>query len=332
MEKYVPPFTITNEMLLYVSSIMENLGRINSLRNLSKFPVLRKQNRIKSIQGSCAIEANSITFDQIVDIINGHIVLGHKKDIIEVKNAIEAYDAAFKTDPFSERDLKAIHRLMTNQVIADSGFYRTGGEGVMDEDGNVVFIAPPGHMVYSLMDSLLNWSKDNFDAISPLILSSVFHYEFVFIHPFSDGNGRMARLWQNVILSKWKPIFEYIPIESMIEKYQSDYYEAISASHRKGESTVFVTFMLKMIDLSIVDVIKHTYSYESCGDERVASLLRVMRKSEWYSLKELQELLGLKDIKNFRKNYMSPALQSRYIVMEFPDKPTSRNQRYRIVK
>ncbi len=201
MEKYIQPFVITNDILKHVSSIMEKIGKISSFDNLSRFPILRKQNRIRSIQSSCAIEANSLTINQVEDVINGKTVIGPSKDITEIKNAIKAYEMAYDKNPFIENDLKYVHSIMTKDLIEASGKYRTTGEGVIDDKGNLIFLAPPKELVPSLMSNLINWARDNFNIINPLILSSIFHYEFVFIHPFSDGNGRMARLWQNLILS-----------------------------------------------------------------------------------------------------------------------------------
>lgn len=329
MEKYIPPFVITNEILEYVSSIMEKIGSVSSFSNLSKFPLLRKQNRIKSIQCSCAIEANSLSFDQVEDVINGNKVVGPLKDIMEIQNAIKAYDLAFNKNPFSEDDLKYIHSIMTKDIVKTPGKYRTGGEGVFDEEGNVIFVAPPGKMVSELMNNLLHWSKENFNSINTLILSSVFHYEFVFIHPFEDGNGRMARLWQNLILSKWKPIFEYIPIESLIKKYQTEYYEVIDQSHKNGESTAFITFMLKMIDLSITDLISDATIQINNTNAYLNKLLKTLIRNRWYTSKEIQSLLQLSDRANFRKNYLDPAIKLGLIEMEFPEKPTSKIQRYK---
>ncbi len=328
MDKYTPPFVLTNEMLEYVSSIMEKIGSISSFNNFSKFPKLRKHNRIKSIQSSCAIEGNSLTLGQVEDVINGHKVVGPIKDITEVKNAIKAYDLAFDKSPFSETDLKNIHYIMTKDVVKTSGKYRTGGEGVIDEKGNVVFVAPPGKMVPELVSNLFSWTKENFNTINTLILSSVFHYEFVFIHPFSDGNGRMARLWQNLILSKWKPVFEFIPIESLIRKYQSEYYDAIEQSNKDGNSTAFVTFMLKMIDYSIADLISDACIAIS-NNIFVNKLLKVLVQNKWYTSKDIQNLLKLSDRANFRKKYLDPAIKLGLIEIEFPDKPTSRIQRYK---
>lgn len=332
MEKYVPPFVLTNEIIEYVSSIMENIGRISSFDNLSRFPMLRKENRIRSIQSSCAIEANSLTLGQVEDLINGKKVVGPVKDIIEIKNANKAYEVAFEKNPFVEKDLKYIHSIMTKDVVETPGKYRTGGECVVDENGNVIFIAPPGSMVPKLMFNLINWAKDNFQTINALILSSVFHYEFVFIHPFGDGNGRMARLWQNLILSKWKPVFQFIPIESLIKKYQAEYYEAIAQSNKNGNSTVFIIFMLKMIDLSIKDLISQASLTIENTSIYINKLLKVLFPNKWYTSKEIQALLNLSDRANFRKNYLDPAIKLGLILIEFPDKPTSRNQRYKIVK
>lgn len=329
MDKYMPSFVITNEILEYVSSIMEKIGSISSFNNFSKFPTLRKQNRIKSIQSSCAIEANSLTLDQVEDVINGYKVVGPSKDILEIKNAIEAYDKAFNKNPFSESDLKTTHFIMTKDVVKTPGKYRTGGEGVIDEDGNIIFIAPPGKMVPELMTNLFSWAKENFNKVNTLVLSSVFHYEFVFIHPFGDGNGRMARLWQNLILSKWKPVFEFIPIESLIKKYQTEYYDAIAQSNRNGDSTVFVTFMLKMIDLSITDLLIQTSLTIDNTNIYINKLLKSLIQNKWYTSKEIQNLLKLSDRTNFRKNYLNPAIKLGLIEMEFPDKPTSKVQRYK---
>ena len=216
MEKYVPPFTITNKMLELVGSIMEKVGKLDNFNNLNKMPILRRNNRIRSIHSSLAIEANSLSFNQVKDVINGKMVLGDKKEIQEVKNAYKAYEMIKSVNPYSVRDLLNIHGVITYLTVEESGVFRKGEEGVFDENGNCIFIAPKPKYVDSLMHDLFKWMKDSKDKIHPLILSSIFHYEFVFIHPFSDGNGRTARLWQNVILSKWKEIFEYVPIETQI--------------------------------------------------------------------------------------------------------------------
>ncbi|MBQ4633873.1 MAG: Fic family protein, partial [Bacilli bacterium] len=248
MNKYIPPFTITNIMLDRVSSIMKKIGKLDNYKDLNKMPILRRNNRIKSIHSSLAIEANSLSFEQVKDIIDGKLVIGPKNEIQEVQNAYSAYLKIKEVNPYSIKDLKMIQGTLTYLTVKDSGNFRKGGEGVFDENGNCIFVCPPPEQVENLMIQLFEFMKEKKAEIHPLILSSIFHYEFVFIHPFSDGNGRTARLWQNVILSAWEDIFEYVPIESEIMKYQNDYYESIHNCNLKGESTAFIEFMLKMID------------------------------------------------------------------------------------
>ena len=261
MEKYEPPFVLTNEIMNLVSTIMEKIGKINVFNELDKLPILRKQNRIRSIHSSCAIEANSLSLDQVNDVINGKDVVGPQQDILEVKNAIRAYEELENVNPYSKKELLKIHAIIGKGVVENPGHFRTGNEGVEDENGNVVFVAPPPEMVDGLMNSLLSWTKNNKDMINPLVLSSIFHYEFVFIHPFRDGNGRLARFWQTAILGKWNKLFYYLPIENHIKDHQDDYYKAISKSHIDGKSNAFVVFMLKMIDSSLEELIKNTSVY-----------------------------------------------------------------------
>lgn len=328
MEKYVPPFEITNYMLEKISSIMKKIGSLENYRDLNKMPVLRKNNRIKSIHSSLAIEANSLSFEQVRDIIDGKIVIGKQKEIQEVKNAYEAYMEIKNIDPYSLNELKRIHGIMTYLVANNSGKFRIGGEGVFDENGECIHICPPASEVTYLMKQLFKWLKDNKDNIHPLILSSVFHYEFVFIHPFSDGNGRMARLWQNVILSKYEEIFEYVPIESEIKKYQNDYYKAIADCNSNGNSTIFIEFMLKMIDEVLNDLISGVNSQVNHINLYMKKLLDKMEYGISYSINELMELVNIKSKSSFRINYLNPAIENSLIKMTYPDSPTSKNQTY----
>ena len=247
MGDYNPPFTITNSMLSYVAAISEKIGRITIISDMEIKPHLRKNNRIRSIHSSLKIEANSLSVEQVRDVINGKLVLGELKEIQEVKNAYDAYERISEINPYSIADLKRFHGIMTKYIVDESGGFRHGEEGVFNGE-KCIFMAPPAQLVPQLMIQLFDWMKRVQGEIHPLILSSIFHYEFVFIHPFSDGNGRMARLWHTAILLKWKAIFEYIPIESQIEKFQDDYYNAIAKCHVDGESTFFIEFMLSQID------------------------------------------------------------------------------------
>ncbi len=327
MGEYKPPFTITNEMLSYVSSISEKIGRITATNNLEAKPHLRKNNKIKSIHSSLKIEASSLTLGQVRDVINGRAVLGEQKEIQEVKNAYAAYERLSQIDPYNIRHLKQFHGIMTKYLVEESGDFRSGEEGVFNGD-QCIFMAPPAQFVPQLMEKLFFWMNAARKDVHPLILSSVFHYEFVFIHPFSDGNGRMARLWHTAILSKWKPIFEYIPIESQVEKFQDEYYEAIAKCHVAGESTIFIEFMLSQID-AILDEISVQISEENEHlSEEVKKLLEVMEYDIPYKSKALMEKLGLKSREGFRRNYLHPAIELNLIRMTIPDKPNSRNQRY----
>ena len=216
---------------------------------------------------------------------------------------------------------------MTYALVNESGNFRHGEEGVFD-GGRCIFMAPPANLVPSLIDDLFDWMIREKDSVHPLILSSVFHYEFVFIHPFSDGNGRMARLWQTAILTNWKPIFQFIPIESQIQKYQDRYYNAISECHIEGNSNLFIEFILEMIDEILTDIISQTKSDDSQISSYVKKLLDVMEFDVPYTTAEILKKLNLKSRETFRKNYLNPAIEMNLIHMTIPDKPTSRNQRY----
>lgn len=327
MGDYKPPFTITNEILSYVSSISEKIGRITATGSLEAKPHLRKNNRIKSIHSSLKIEANSLSLEQVRDLINGKTVLGVQKEIQEVKNAYTAYERLSEINPYSMKDLKQFYGIMTKYVVEESSDFRRGEEGVFNGE-QCIFMAPPARLVPQLMDDLFQWMKGVQGVVHPLILSSVFHYEFVFIHPFSDGNGRMARLWHTAILSKWKPVFEYIPIESRIEKFQDEYYDAIGKCHVDGESTIFIEFMLSQMDKILDDISVRISEDNEQLSEYIKKLLAVMEFDIPYTSKALMEKLGLKSKEGFRRNYLRPAVDMNLICMTIPDKPNSRNQRY----
>lgn len=328
MDKYVPPFAISNKMLELVGDIMEKVGKLDNFSNLNKMPILRRNNRIHSIHSSLAIEANSLSFNQVKDVINGKLVLGDQKEIQEVKNAYKAYEMISDSNPYSIKDLLKIHGVMTFLTVEESGMFRKGEEGVFDENGNCIFVAPKPEYVETLINNLFSWMIEMKDKIHPLILSSVFHYEFVFIHPFSDGNGRTARLWQNIILSKWKEIFEYIPIESQMKKYQEKYYKAINNCNKVGNSNEFIEFMLDMIDKELDSLLLNTEIEITHINSYITKLLEVMDYNIPMSAFEIMGKLGLKSKDSFRNNYLNPALEYGLIKMTLPDKPTSKNQMY----
>ena len=328
MNNYTPPFNLTNEILDYVSTIMKKIGQLENYKSLNKKPILRKNNRIRSIHSSLAIEANSLSLGEVTDIINGKVVLGDQKEIQEVKNAYKAYEKIKEYNPVSIEDLKEAHRIMTFLILDHAGEFRRGNEGVFDENDNCFFIAPKPDMVAPLIDELFNWMRQNIQTINPLIISSVFHYEFVFIHPFEDGNGRIARLWQNVILANYEDIFEYIPIESQIKSWQKEYYNIIQECNVKGDCTSFIEFMLKVINATLDQLIQNSTNQLFYSTPSMHKLLNVMETGIPMTAVELMEKLGLKSKKSFRENYLKPALEQELIAMTKPDRPTSKNQMY----
>ena len=324
---YIPPYQITDKILSFVADISEKIGKITERTNLDSKPHLRKNNKIKSIHSSLAIEANSLSLDEVRDVINGRTVVGKQKEIQEVKNAYAAYEEIGCFDVYSIKELKRLHGIMTKYTVEESGNFRRGEEGVFN--GNqCIFMAPPASLVPEQMQSLFDWMSKAKETVHPLILAAVFHYEFVFIHPFSDGNGRMARLWHTAILTAWKPMFEFIPIESQIEKIQNGYYKAIAQYHIDGESTVFIEFILEQINAVLTDILNSANYASDNLSEYVKKLLTVMEYDTPYTANAILSLLNLKSKETLRKNYLNPAIKNGLVAMTLPDKPNSRNQRY----
>lgn len=324
-DKYIPPYEITDEMLELVSEIMENLGKLSGVNELEKLPRLRRVSRIKSIHSSLAIENNTLSIEQVTDVINGKRVLAPQKDIEEVHNAFNAYEKLSEINPYSIDDLLKIHGIMMNGLVKEAGMLRSGQVGVYNQDGKVVHLAPPADFVPQQLGQLFNWVKNS--NANMLIKSSVFHYEFEFIHPFNDGNGRTGRLWQTALLASWKPIFAWIPIESIIKDNQEDYYNAITLSTSQGKSNIFIEFMLDVINKAIKDIITDTRNHYNHINNQITELMKVI-ESYPQSATELMEKLNLKSRLGFRKNYLQPALDAGLIGMTEPDKPTSKNQKY----
>ena len=322
---YTPPFELNDEMLEGVTEIVEMLGRISNVGALDKLPKLRRAGRIKSIHSSLAIEKNTLTIEQVTDIINGKRVLGPPNEIQEVKNAFEAYKEIETTNPNSVKDLLKIHGIMMYGLVDNPGAFRPGQVGVFDGSGKVIHMAPPALNVSGLINELFDWLQKS--KAHPLIKSSVFHYEFEFIHPFPDGNGRMGRLWQTVILSAWKPIFAWIPIESIVNERQQEYYDAITLSTSSGSSNPFIIYMLKAISDAVQGIVSDTSAHINHISERVRKLLSVMQDYPM-SANEIMGLLEMKSKASFRVNYLQPAIEAGLVGLTDPDMPTNRNQRY----
>jgi Fic family protein len=244
MAKYAPPFTLSNKTLTLVAKISESIGRLTVQQEQAKLLRLRKVNRMRTVQGSLAIEGSTLTQQQITAILDGKRIIAPPKEVQEAHNAINSYDALTQWQPTNPSDLLSAHLLMMAGLVNDAGMYRQEGVGVMSGE-QVVHMAPQAERVPKLMAELLEWLESS--DVHPLVASCVFHYEFEFIHPFSDGNGRVGRLWQTLILSKWHDVFINIPVESMVHQHQDDYYLAIRQSTQQTDSAPFIEFMLQMI-------------------------------------------------------------------------------------
>ena len=251
--------------------------------------------------------------------------MGPQEDILAVKNAFSAYKELDGINPYEIKDLLKIHGIMMSGLVERAGRIRSGNVGVFDSLGNVIHTAPPASMVSELTGQLFDWVKCA--DIQMLIKSSVFHYEFEFIHPFNDGNGRMGRLWQTALLASWKPVFKYIPIESVIKDNQEQYYEAFKISTREGKSNAFILFMLDIINRAIKDIVGDSREHYNHLNIQINKLMQVM---ETYpqSAQQIMDKLNLKSRVSFRKNYILPALEAGLIGMTIPEKPTSKNQMY----
>ena len=314
-----PPYTITPAILDLSIRIGEALGRAEEAA-VGEDLRLRRINRIRTIRGSLAIEGNTLTEDEITTILDGRPVIAPPREIQEVRNAFGAYDAFPRWNPASEADLLRAHEMLMVGLLDAPGRYRRGGVAVAG-GGQVHHIGPPADRVPHLMSNLLTWLGGTDEH--PLIASSVFHYEFEFIHPFEDGNGRMGRLWQTLILTRWNPLFAWIPVESLIHARQSDYYAAIRESSAKGESTPFITYMLEAIHEAT-----STPQVTPQITPQVTRLLSVLKGE--MSARQILHALGLSDRKSFRERYLLPALEHALVEMTHPESPTARNQRYRL--
>ncbi len=319
-----PPYTITPAILDLSIRIGEAIGRAEEAA-VGDDLRLRRINRIRTIRGSLAIEGNTLTEDEITTILDGRPVIAPLREVQEVRNAIRAYEEFPRWNPARETDLLNAHEVLMAGLLDAPGHYRRGSVAVAGA-GKVHHIGPPADRVPHLMENLLYWLDDSGEH--PLIASSVFHYEFEFIHPFEDGNGRMGRLWQTLILTRWNPLFADVPVESLVHARQSEYYEAIRASSAKGESTPFIFFMLE----AILEAVRDSHPTDQAGDQvtdQVARLLAELRDGP-RSAVEIMAALGLSHRPTFRNNYIRPALEAGLVEMTRPESPTARNQRYRL--
>ena len=332
MSNYKPPFHITEKMTSLIAEISEQVGRISSLHEKTINPRLRRENRIRTIHSSLAIEHNSLSLEQVTAIIDGKHILGNPTEIKEVQNAYEAYELMLKLNPLSVKDLLKAHRLMMKGLVKENGKFRSSGVGVF-EGNKLIHMAPPADFVSEHIHNLIEWYKKS--EYHPLIKSAVFHYEFEFIHPFFDGNGRIGRMWHSLLLGKWKDLFFWLPIEELIQSRQKEYYEALGTVDTQSDCAVFVELMLEIIkdsldkievvDSSIDQVSDQVTDQDKSSVERLLSVLG----NNTLSATQLMKLLGLSHKPTFRKNYLTPALEQKLIERTIPDKPNSKNQKYR---
>lgn len=283
-----PPFEITNAILDMVAQIAELIGQVNAASGMSVNPTLRRTNRIRTIYSSLAIEQNTLSLEQVTAVLNGKHVLAPPKDVAEVKNAYEIYERLDVLDPYNVDHLLDAHGIMTKGLIQESGCFRSGPVGVVDKQGNILHFGTLPDYVPGLVGELLDWVKTS--DYHPLIKSCVFHYELELIHPFSDGNGRIGRLWHTLLLSKWKPIFAWLPVESIIHDRQQEYYEAINRSNDMCESTSFIEFMLSAIREALTEA---TQTGDSKTDTRIQKILRYLRQNDYVTNAAVRQMLGV---------------------------------------
>ena len=340
---YTPLFTLTNRMMSSIVEIGQLVGQVSAFDKLSPSPQLRRISRLKSIHSSLAIEANTLTIDQVTAVLHGKRVLAPPKDIHEVQNAYEAYETLSQMDPYSLSDLLRSHKFMMSGLIRDAGCFRSGNVGVFDGE-RLIHAGTPARYVPEVMQDLFDWIKHT--DLHPLIASCVFHYEFEFIHPFSDGNGRTGRLWHSLLLQNWQKVFAWLPIESLVAQHQQEYYKALGdAGSSGGDSAAFVEFMLDMIEKTLAETFsaqEETVDATPQDTENPASTQQVPSKLSWQvralldalgseecSAQDLRDRLKLTDRNNFNNEYLKPALEAKLIERTIPEKPNSPKQRYK---
>ena len=331
MSRYQPPLTLTTRMIALIAEISEQIGQLSAGGDSRQTPHLRRGNRIRTIQASLAIENNTLSVEQVTAVLAGQRVLGLPKEIQEVRNAFAAYETMPQWQPDNRANLLQAHELLMHGLIDECGHFRRAGVGIYRGE-QLVHMAPPPSRISPLMDDLLAWLVRS--EWHPLIISCVFHYEFEFIHPFADGNGRMGRLWQTLILSQWRPVLAYLPVEAVIREEQDAYYSALSASDRQGESTPFVEYMLHALNVSLREAIANESASDLVTDSVTDLVARLLLTLGPRSLRisDLMAEMTLVHKATFRSNYLKPALTAGMIEMTDPQSPKSPTQKYRLTQ
>ena len=292
MKNKKPPFEITEKIMTYVIEIAELVGKVSVGNQISVNPTLRRTNRIRTIYSSLAIEQNTLDLEQVTAVLSGKRIIAPPKDIAEVKNAYEIYECMDSLNPYSTDDLLKAHGIMVKGLVNEAGEFRSRPVGVVDSKGEILHSGALPRYVPKLVSELMDWIREsNFHMI---IKSCVFHYEFELIHPFSDGNGRTGRLWHTLLLSKWNPIFAWLPVESIIHNNQKAYYEAINTSNNTGESTIFIEFMLSVIRQALLEAGEFQItSVSNKADTRLSQIYAFLDGHEYIMNSDVQKLLGV---------------------------------------
>jgi len=292
---YEPRFTVTAKILDDVMDITDTLAKMRLGKNNTILPQLRRANRLRSLHSSLAIEGNSLSLDDVSAIIDGKKIVGPENEITDVLNAYAAYDMMDSLDPFSTENLLKVHGVMMEGTSGSAGSFRTGSEGVFDGDGNCIYLAPGPELVPGMIDDLLDWTENS--DYPMMIKSCVFHYRFEYIHPFEDGNGRVGRLWQTLLLSQYDGSFEWIPVESVIRRDQKGYYDAIAVSNEYSDCTPFLEFMTGAILKALKEFMESSVREDAGCTERLTSnetvLYAMIRDGYYENIQQAADEMGV---------------------------------------
>lgn len=302
-----PPFEITTAILDEITEIAELVGQVNAVAGLTANPMLRRTNRIRTIYSSLAIEQNTLSLEQVTAVLNGKRVIAPPKDIAEVKNAYEIYEMMDSLNPYSVEDLLNAHAVMTKGLTEESGCFRSGPVDVVDKQGNILHFGTLPDYAPGLTMELLDWVKES--DFHMLIKSCVFHYELELIHPFADGNGRMGRLWHTLLLTQWKPLFAWLPVESIIHDRQDEYYAAINRSNHEGEATAFIIFMLSAIKEALMEAVQTTGAAEAMTADEL----------RWYKVERFLKKNGTITNAEVRQMFQVSSATANRILARFTD-------------
>jgi Fic family protein len=327
-----PPYTITEKAADYLAKIVETVTRLEFGTGFKRDIKLHRENRVRTIHSSLAIEGNTLSLGEVSAVIEGKVVAGKQTEVKEVKNAYEAYDKIMTFNPYAVKDFLKAHKLMTDGLVKEAGKFRSGDVGVFDGDVAIHIGARP-RFVQQLIEDLFAWAKSSY--LHPVLMSAILHYEIETIHPFADGNGRMGRLWQTLLLAKWNAIFAWIPMESVVYQNRQEYYDALYYGQHIADSSKFIEFTLSALLSSLEKIYADSLNsanldgdanQDTNQDARVRIILAFCEEPR--TRDEIQRYIGITNRGYFRTKILKPLLESGKLKMTIPDKPNSRNQKY----